>query len=115
MGDSYTGKLWNRWIVLQKWITVKNWGFNIKEWLNSQQHYILWYLSLYFEVLVDPSLSNSWEANTYGYRSDDGLLYRGRGKGESFDPMYTTSDTKYTTGDTVGGGINYATQEFFFT
>ncbi|XP_022875841.1 ran-binding protein M homolog isoform X1 [Olea europaea var. sylvestris] len=56
-----------------------------------------------------------WEANTYGYRSDDGLLYRGRGKGESFDPMYTTSDTKYTTGDTVGGGINYATQEFFFT
>ncbi|KAI5668041.1 hypothetical protein M9H77_17894 [Catharanthus roseus] len=49
-----------------------------------------------------------WEANSYGYHGDDGLLYRGHGKGEAFGPTYTT-------GDTVGGGINYATQEFFFT
>ncbi|CAA0809884.1 SPla/RYanodine receptor (SPRY) domain-containing protein [Striga hermonthica] len=49
-----------------------------------------------------------WEANSYGYHGDDGLLYRGHGKGETFGPTYTT-------GDTVGGGINYATQEFFFT
>ncbi|KAL3638705.1 hypothetical protein CASFOL_016612 [Castilleja foliolosa] len=49
-----------------------------------------------------------WEANSYGYHGDDGLLYRGHGKGETFGP-------KFTTGDTVGGGINYATQEFFFT
>ncbi|CAI9755952.1 unnamed protein product [Fraxinus pennsylvanica] len=56
-----------------------------------------------------------WEPNSYGYRGDDGLLYRGREKGESFGPTNTTGDTKYTTGDTVGGGINYAAQEFFFT
>ncbi|KAF8404247.1 hypothetical protein HHK36_009129 [Tetracentron sinense] len=49
-----------------------------------------------------------WEVNSYGYHGDDGLLYRGQGKGESFGPTYTS-------GDTVGGGINYATQEFFFT
>lgn len=49
-----------------------------------------------------------WEANSYGYHGDDGLLYRGHGKGEAFGPTYTE-------GDTVGGGINYATQEFFFT
>ncbi|KAK6116690.1 hypothetical protein DH2020_049572 [Rehmannia glutinosa] len=49
-----------------------------------------------------------WEANSYGYHGDDGLLYRGHGKGDPFGPTYTT-------GDTVGGGINYATQEFFFT
>nr|GMD53066.1 ran-binding protein 10 isoform X2 [Ipomoea batatas]GMD57769.1 ran-binding protein 10 isoform X2 [Ipomoea batatas] len=49
-----------------------------------------------------------WEANSYGYHGDDGLLYRGHGKGEVFGPTYTT-------GDTVGGGINYAAQELFFT
>ncbi|MCL7028966.1 hypothetical protein MKW94_000192 [Papaver nudicaule] len=49
-----------------------------------------------------------WEANSYGYHGDDGLLYRGHGKGESFGPTFTA-------GDTVGGGINYASQEFFFT
>ncbi|KZV50916.1 ran-binding protein 10 [Dorcoceras hygrometricum] len=49
-----------------------------------------------------------WEANSYGYHGDDGLLYRGRGKGDTFGPTYST-------GDTVGGGINYATQQFFFT
>lgn len=49
-----------------------------------------------------------WEANSYGYHGDDGLLYRGHGKGEVFGPTYTA-------GDTVGGGINYASQELFFT
>ncbi|XWS24783.1 hypothetical protein CRYUN_Cryun27aG0014100 [Craigia yunnanensis] len=49
-----------------------------------------------------------WEVNSCGYHGDDGLLYRGRGKGDDFGPTYTT-------GDTVGGGINYASQEFFFT
>ncbi|KAL2513305.1 SPla/RYanodine receptor (SPRY) domain-containing protein [Abeliophyllum distichum] len=56
-----------------------------------------------------------WEANSCGYHGDDGLLYRGRGKGESFGPVCPTGDTKYTTGDTIGGGINYSAQEFFFT
>ncbi|OMO78264.1 SPla/RYanodine receptor SPRY [Corchorus olitorius] len=49
-----------------------------------------------------------WEANSFGYHGDDGFLYRGHGKGDAFGPTYTT-------GDTVGGGINYASQEFFFT
>ncbi|KAJ9560305.1 hypothetical protein OSB04_005465 [Centaurea solstitialis] len=53
-------------------------------------------------------LYDSWEANSYGYHGDDGLLYRGQGKGEAFGPTYST-------GDTVGGGINYGSQEFFFT
>lgn len=49
-----------------------------------------------------------WEANSCGYHGDDGLLYRGHGKGEAFGPTYTS-------GDIVGAGINYAAQEFFFT
>ncbi|CAK9137126.1 unnamed protein product [Ilex paraguariensis] len=51
---------------------------------------------------------DGWEANSYGYHGDDGLLYRGQGKGEAFGPTYTADDT-------VGGGINYASQELFFT
>ncbi|XP_074273334.1 ran-binding protein M homolog [Silene latifolia] len=49
-----------------------------------------------------------WEANSYGYHGDDGLLYRGQGKGEPFGPTFTM-------GDVVGGGINYSSQEVFFT
>ncbi|KAL9308391.1 Ran-binding protein M [Arabidopsis thaliana] len=49
-----------------------------------------------------------WEVNSCGYHGDDGYLYRGQGKGEPFGP-------KFTKDDTVGGGINYASQEFFFT
>ncbi|XVF63315.1 hypothetical protein PTKIN_Ptkin09bG0078000 [Pterospermum kingtungense] len=49
-----------------------------------------------------------WEVNSCGYHGDDGFLYRGQPKGDAFGPTYTT-------GDTVGGGINYASQEFFFT
>ncbi|KAM1204089.1 hypothetical protein ACFX13_020323 [Malus domestica] len=49
-----------------------------------------------------------WEANSCGYHGDDGLLYRGHGRGEAFGPTYTS-------GDIVGGGINYDSQEFFFT
>ncbi|BBN00100.1 Ran-binding protein 9/10 [Marchantia polymorpha subsp. ruderalis] len=49
-----------------------------------------------------------WEPNSYGYHGDDGLLYHGRGRGDSFGPTFTT-------GDTVGAGINYAAQELFFT
>ncbi|PWA87106.1 SPla/RYanodine receptor (SPRY) domain-containing protein [Artemisia annua] len=49
-----------------------------------------------------------WDANSFGYHGDDGLIYQGQGKGDAFGPTYTT-------GDTVGGGINYASQQFFFT
>ncbi|KAB5511154.1 hypothetical protein DKX38_030188 [Salix brachista] len=49
-----------------------------------------------------------WEPNSYGYHGDDGNLYTGHGKGDAFGPTFTTNDT-------VGAGINYASQEFFFT
>ncbi|EPS58798.1 hypothetical protein M569_16014, partial [Genlisea aurea] len=49
-----------------------------------------------------------WEPNSIGYHGHDGLLYHGHGKGEAFGPTFTT-------GDTVGCGINNSTQEFFFT
>lgn len=49
-----------------------------------------------------------WEANSYGYHGDDGLLYHGQGKGDTFGPTYIANDI-------VGAGINYASQEFFFT
>ena len=49
-----------------------------------------------------------WEANSYGYHGDDGNLYHGQGRGETYAQGFTT-------GDTVGAGINYARQEIFFT
>ncbi|KAL1196063.1 Ran-binding protein M [Cardamine amara subsp. amara] len=49
-----------------------------------------------------------WELNTCGYHGEDGLIYLGKRQGEPFGPTYST-------GDTVGGGINYDSQEFFFT
>jgi len=49
-----------------------------------------------------------WDPNSVGYHGDDGLLYHAPCKGQSFGP-------KFTTGDTVGAGINYASQTIFFT
>eukprot|EP00271_Cylindrocystis_brebissonii_P004026 TRINITY_DN15383_c0_g2_i1.p1 TRINITY_DN15383_c0_g2~~TRINITY_DN15383_c0_g2_i1.p1 ORF type:complete len:454 (-),score=74.96 TRINITY_DN15383_c0_g2_i1:379-1740(-) len=49
-----------------------------------------------------------WENNSYGYHGDDGNLYNGCGRGESYGPTFTTNDI-------VGAGINFATQEMFFT
>ncbi|KAJ7522175.1 hypothetical protein O6H91_19G086200 [Diphasiastrum complanatum] len=49
-----------------------------------------------------------WDPNSYGYHGDDGKLYHGHGVGDTFGPTFTV-------GDTIGAGINYASQEFFFT
>uniref|UniRef100_A0A2P2LW60 B30.2/SPRY domain-containing protein n=1 Tax=Rhizophora mucronata TaxID=61149 RepID=A0A2P2LW60_RHIMU len=49
-----------------------------------------------------------WEANSCGYHGDDGHIYRGQAKGEPFGPTFTTNDR-------VGAGINYGSQEFFFS
>ncbi|CAN8308074.1 unnamed protein product [Cochlearia groenlandica] len=49
-----------------------------------------------------------WEHNTCGYHGEEGLIYLGKQQGEAFGPTYTT-------GDIVGGGINYDSNEFFFT
>lgn len=57
----------------------------------------------------------SWEANTYGYHGDDGRKYshpignsRSVNQGTEYGPTYTS-------GDTVGAGLNLETQEIFFT
>ncbi|KAJ0026009.1 hypothetical protein Pint_07020 [Pistacia integerrima] len=60
---------------------------------------------LFWSILI---LIDWWEANSCGYHGDDGLLYHGQAKGKTFGPTFTSNDT-------VGGGINYASQEFFFT
>lgn len=49
-----------------------------------------------------------WEANSCGYHGDDGYLYRGQARGETFGQRFETTDT-------IGAGINYASLEFFFT
>lgn len=49
-----------------------------------------------------------WEPNSYGYHGDDGRLFHGDGFGDPFGPTFST-------GDTVGAGINYAAQEMLFT
>ncbi|XP_038996182.1 ran-binding protein M homolog [Hibiscus syriacus] len=48
---------------------------------------------------------SGWEVNNCGYHGDDGRLYRGQAKGDAFGLTYKT-------GDTIGGGINFASQEF---
>jgi hypothetical protein len=48
-----------------------------------------------------------WEEDSYGYHSD-GKKYTDGTKGENYGPAFTT-------GDTVGCGINYDKQEIFFT
>ncbi|KAL3159307.1 hypothetical protein ABBQ32_011261 [Trebouxia sp. C0010 RCD-2024] len=56
-----------------------------------------------------------WETNTYGYHGDDGKKYshpvansRSINQGTEYGPTYTS-------GDTVGAGLNLETQEIFFT
>ncbi|CAG8552873.1 3192_t:CDS:2 [Acaulospora morrowiae] len=49
-----------------------------------------------------------WEPDTIGYHGDDGHLYHELGTGRKFGPLYTT-------GETVGCGINYYDKEIFFT
>ncbi|KAJ0972122.1 hypothetical protein J5N97_020081 [Dioscorea zingiberensis] len=83
-------------------------------------------IAYYFEMVVKNSGQNGfvaigfgpkdfnlrrqpgWESGSCGYHGDDGHLYTGRGIGKPFGPTFST-------GDTIGAGINYASQEFFFT
>lgn len=65
-------------------------------------------MGLYLKTNLYHFFSNRWEANSIGYHGDDGFLYRAQAKGEAFGPTYNA-------GDIVGGGINYASREFFFT
>lgn len=49
-----------------------------------------------------------WDQTSYGYHGDDGHFFESAGKGISYGPTYTT-------GDTIGCGINFMTRELFFT
>jgi hypothetical protein len=53
-------------------------------------------------------MNEGWERHTYGYHGDDGQVFHNRGRGTPWGP-------RYTTGDTVGCGINFKTKEIFFT
>jgi hypothetical protein len=50
----------------------------------------------------------SWEPGSYGYHGDDGHKFHSAGVGEEYGP-------KWTTGDTVGAGLDLGRQEIFFT
>jgi hypothetical protein len=49
-----------------------------------------------------------WEADSYGYHGDDGQIYNGANQGKQYGPVFTT-------GDTIGCGLNFRTGTIFFT
>ncbi|ORY68750.1 SPRY domain-containing protein [Pseudomassariella vexata] len=49
-----------------------------------------------------------WEADSYGYHGDDGQIFHGQSVGKHYGPPFST-------GDTIGCGINFKTGVAFFT
>ncbi|KAF9186926.1 hypothetical protein BGZ51_001236 [Haplosporangium sp. Z 767] len=49
-----------------------------------------------------------WELNSWGYHGDDGNIFGGCGNGRPFGPVFTT-------GDTIGCGINFRDMSLFYT
>ncbi|KAI9506637.1 concanavalin A-like lectin/glucanase domain-containing protein, partial [Coemansia spiralis] len=49
-----------------------------------------------------------WDVGSWGYHGDDGHIFGGDGRGTSYGP-------RFTTGDTVGCGIDFMRQQLFFT
>ena len=56
-----------------------------------------------------------WEPNTYGYHGDDGRKYCYLGSPSRSNNTGTDFGPTYGTGDTVGAGLNFESQEIFFT
>lgn len=52
-----------------------------------------------------------WRSGSWGYHSDNGMLYSGSESGES-NPSYTEG---FAEGDTIGCGINFRDRTAFFT
>jgi hypothetical protein len=78
-------------------------------WLQIRDAKIRAFYDIFFINLLYLSfVLSSWESNSCGYRGDDGYLYLGHEKGESFGP-------RFTSGDIIGAGINYLSEDFFFT
>lgn len=50
-----------------------------------------------------------WNVHSYGYHSDDGAIFHGRGT------QYATYGPKFGINDVVGCGLRYDTNEIFFT
>lgn len=49
-----------------------------------------------------------WEINSFGYHGQDGRIYHGSTEGDSYGPTFSVNDT-------VGAGINFASEIIFFT
>ncbi|KAJ2600571.1 hypothetical protein EV177_007121 [Coemansia sp. RSA 1804] len=49
-----------------------------------------------------------WDIGSWGYHGDDGNVFGGDGRGTGYGP-------RFTTGDTVGCGIDFMRQRIFFT
>lgn len=49
------------------------------------------------------------------YHADTGLIHRLQGEGLTITAANNITTSTYTTGDIVGCGIDYVSQEFFFT
>ncbi|KAJ2388777.1 hypothetical protein GGI23_005983, partial [Coemansia sp. RSA 2559] len=49
-----------------------------------------------------------WDIGSWGYHGDDGHVFGGDGRGTGYGP-------RFTTGDTVGCGIDFVRQRIFFT
>ncbi|CAA7057832.1 unnamed protein product [Microthlaspi erraticum] len=78
------------------------------------------YILCYSHNVIEPHNDHSFLHITFGsesslrccsYHGESGRIYSRKGEEKTETP---TSDP-YTTGDTVGCGINYVSQEFFFT
>lgn len=50
-----------------------------------------------------------WDIDSYGYHSDDGAIFHGRGR------QLSTYGPSFGVGDTVGCGIDYESRSIFFT
>ena len=64
-------------------------------------------------IASDKFLSNQrfpgWDKHSYGYHSDDGAIFHGRGR------QLAPYGPKFGAGDVVGCGVDYARGEIFFT
>ncbi|CAI2171850.1 8375_t:CDS:2 [Funneliformis geosporum] len=49
-----------------------------------------------------------WDYNSYGYHGDDGKKFTSHIAGRKYGPLFTT-------GDTIGVGINFLNRTIFFT